>query len=103
MIFDDNKAIYLLLYSAPLTIVLTRRFSFRVVSFVGGIMVGCGYFLSGFVEQMELMYLTFTIVGMYAWSQPLHNQEKNKHFFLEKYCACLKKEIHISLLLNITK
>ena len=79
MIFDDNKAIHLLPYSAPLTIVLTRRFSFRMVSFVGGIMVGCGYFLSGFVEQMELMYLTFTIVGMYMWSQPQNQETKTFH------------------------
>ena len=51
-------------YSAPFTVVLTRRFSLRMVSLMGGVMVGCGYFLSGFVTRMELMYVTFTITGM---------------------------------------
>ncbi|XP_060568973.1 monocarboxylate transporter 9-like [Ruditapes philippinarum] len=49
---------------APLASFLCRRYSFRLVSLVGGLMVGCGYFLSGFVTLIELMYLTFTIIGI---------------------------------------
>ena len=53
----------LLNFPAPLTVILAKRFSFRSVAFAGGIFVGCGYFLSGFVKEMKLMYLTFTVVG----------------------------------------
>ncbi|XP_060568972.1 monocarboxylate transporter 4-like [Ruditapes philippinarum] len=49
---------------APFANCLCKRYSFRLVSLIGGIMVGCGYFLSGFVTRIELMYLTFTIIGI---------------------------------------
>ncbi|XP_060598536.1 monocarboxylate transporter 12-like isoform X2 [Ruditapes philippinarum] len=55
---------FLLHVLAPLANCLCRRYTFRLVSLVGGIMVGCGYFLSGFVTRIELMYLTFTIIGI---------------------------------------
>ncbi|XP_060568975.1 monocarboxylate transporter 12-like isoform X2 [Ruditapes philippinarum] len=55
---------FLLQVLAPLANCLCRRYTFRLVSLVGGTMVGCGYFLSGFVSRIEFMYLTFTIIGI---------------------------------------
>ncbi|XP_060568979.1 monocarboxylate transporter 12-like isoform X2 [Ruditapes philippinarum] len=55
---------FLLQVLAPLANFLSRRYSFRTVSFTGGLMVGCGYFLSGFVTRIELMYLTFMMIGI---------------------------------------
>lgn len=48
---------------SPVANMLSRRFSFRRVSFVGGILLGFGYFLSGFCRKMEFMYLTYGLCG----------------------------------------
>ncbi|XP_045163293.1 monocarboxylate transporter 12-like isoform X2 [Mercenaria mercenaria] len=55
---------FLLQGLGPVANLLSKRFTFRRVTIVGGIMLGSGYFLSGFVKKMELMYLTFTLCGI---------------------------------------
>ncbi|XP_053392833.1 monocarboxylate transporter 12-like [Mercenaria mercenaria] len=48
----------------PVANLLCRRYTFRRVAFTGGILVGLGHFLSGFVTKMEFMYLTFLMTGI---------------------------------------
>ncbi|KAL4234385.1 hypothetical protein ACF0H5_006032 [Mactra antiquata] len=47
----------------PFSNLLCRKYSFRIVTFIGGISLGLGYFLSGFVPRTEYMYLTFGLVS----------------------------------------
>ncbi|XP_045193175.2 monocarboxylate transporter 12-like [Mercenaria mercenaria] len=53
----------LMLGLGPFANLLSRKFSFRKVCFVGGIFLGLGFFLSGFVPRMEYMYITFGVVA----------------------------------------
>lgn len=52
----------LMLGLGPIANLLSKNFSFRKITFIGGIFMGFGYFLSGFVPQMEYMYITFGVV-----------------------------------------
>ncbi|XP_053402580.1 monocarboxylate transporter 12-like [Mercenaria mercenaria] len=48
----------------PVANLLCKFYTFRRVAFTGGILVGLGHFLSGFVTEMEFMYLTFLMIGI---------------------------------------
>ncbi|KAH3855145.1 monocarboxylate transporter 12-like [Dreissena polymorpha] len=45
----------------PVANLLSQRFTFRTVAFVGGLLVGLGFVTSSFVPSIEYMYLTFGI------------------------------------------
>lgn len=47
----------------PFANLLCTRFTFRKVSFIGGILLGAGHILSAFVPRMEYLYLTLGVVG----------------------------------------
>ncbi|XP_053375243.1 monocarboxylate transporter 12-like isoform X2 [Mercenaria mercenaria] len=57
-------AIILELGLGPIANFLCKIYTFRRVTTIGGILVGLGYFLSGFVTRMEYMYLTFLCAGL---------------------------------------
>ncbi|KAL4234387.1 hypothetical protein ACF0H5_006034 [Mactra antiquata] len=44
---------------SPVVNILGKKFTFRRVAFIGGIFLGTGYFLSGFVSRIEILFLTF--------------------------------------------
>ena len=46
----------------PLANALSRRFSARVVVFVGGLMVGTGSVLNAFATSTEYMIFTYTLI-----------------------------------------
>lgn len=51
----------LMLGMSPISNLLSKTYSFRRIVFAGGVLMGCGYFLSGFVRQMELLYITLGV------------------------------------------
>ncbi|XP_060601147.1 monocarboxylate transporter 2-like [Ruditapes philippinarum] len=53
-----SMVLLLLLGLSPVANSFSRKFSFRRVAFAGGLLLCLGYFLSGFVPKMEIMYLT---------------------------------------------
>ncbi|XP_060593164.1 monocarboxylate transporter 12-like isoform X2 [Ruditapes philippinarum] len=55
--------LFIMLGMAPVSNLLSKIYSFRKICFIGGVLLGIGYFMSGFVPQMELLYLTLGIVG----------------------------------------
>lgn len=57
-------ASFLRLTLGPIANLLCRTFSFRIVTFIGGMMFGIGYIMSGFVTKMEHLYLTFICCGL---------------------------------------
>ncbi|KAK3584343.1 hypothetical protein CHS0354_006334 [Potamilus streckersoni] len=46
----------------PFSNALCQRFSFRLITFFGGILLGVGYVSTAFVPKMELMNLTFGVI-----------------------------------------
>ncbi|XP_060580891.1 monocarboxylate transporter 12-like isoform X2 [Ruditapes philippinarum] len=57
-------ALILLFGLGPLSNLLCKIYSFRRITFIGGIFLALGYCLSGFVTRMEMMYLTFLSTGI---------------------------------------
>lgn len=58
-----SMVLLLLLGLSPVANLLSRKFTFRRVAFVGGVLLCLGHFLSGFVRKMELMFLTLGVCG----------------------------------------
>ncbi|XP_045173163.2 monocarboxylate transporter 12-like [Mercenaria mercenaria] len=57
-------SVILLFGLGPVANLLCKIYTFRRITFIGGILFGLGYFLSGFVTRMEYMYLTFISTGI---------------------------------------
>ncbi|XP_045193180.2 monocarboxylate transporter 12-like [Mercenaria mercenaria] len=53
----------LMLGMSPVSNLLSKTYSFRKITFIGGVLMGIGYFLSGFVARMEILYLTLGLCG----------------------------------------
>lgn len=53
----------ILIYLGPVANLLSEMFSYRLVVMSGGFILGVGYFCSSFVPHMELMFLTYGIIG----------------------------------------
>ncbi|XP_045193190.2 monocarboxylate transporter 12-like isoform X2 [Mercenaria mercenaria] len=58
-----SMLLLLLLGLSPVANLLSRKFTFRRVAFTGGMLLCLGYFLSGFVQRMEVMFLTLGVCG----------------------------------------
>ncbi|KAL5022686.1 hypothetical protein ScPMuIL_001841 [Solemya velum] len=54
---------FLLLSLGPVANLLSEMFSYRLVVMSGGFILAVGYFCSSFVPHMELMFLTYGIIG----------------------------------------
>lgn len=57
-------ASFLRLTLGPIANLLSRTYSFRIVTFFGGLMLGLGYMTSGLVTKMDYLYLTFSCCGL---------------------------------------
>ncbi|KAL5020977.1 hypothetical protein ScPMuIL_000132 [Solemya velum] len=58
-----SVCLFILFILGPFVNFLSRKTSFRAVTFTAGLLVCLGYVTSAFVERMQLMYLTFGILG----------------------------------------
>ncbi|XP_060593172.1 monocarboxylate transporter 12-like [Ruditapes philippinarum] len=77
----------LMLGLGPIANLLSRKFSFRKVSFIGGVLLGLGFFLSGFVPRMEYMYITFGVVAGIGYGLTFSPCSTIISFYFDKHRA----------------
>ncbi|KAL5022250.1 hypothetical protein ScPMuIL_001405 [Solemya velum] len=58
-----SLCVFMLFGLGPFANYLSRVYSFRKVCLLGGVVIFIGYLSTAFVQQMELMYLTFGIIA----------------------------------------
>jgi len=54
-----DKNAYHCVRPGPIANLLSKRFTFRKVAFLGGVLASLGFVTSGFVTNINQMYLTF--------------------------------------------
>lgn len=71
----------------PVANMLSKKYSFRRVSFVGGVLLGLGFLLSGFVPDMEYMYLTFGLCSGFGYGLSFSPCSTIINFYFVKHRA----------------
>lgn len=82
-----SVCILFMLGLGPIANMLSIKFSFRLITLIGGVLLGAGYFLSGFVKVMEYMYITFGVCSGIGYGLAFSPCSTIISFYFDKHRA----------------